>query len=196
MEPYYNQYVLGQILILIVSSSDFIFARLANFCEWVKKLISSPVLTRYSSVRIQCKNWELLNLDQVPGWLFNFTVLCGHNDGCRQDPSLAQSVSTVSVLFCVCIPQSHARFSNFRTYKWNATLSRNNPANQWRSQYRTKGGGRVLPWQRKYCRKLGKEEKNREKEEEKSGKKIKKKRKYREEKAKIGKVLSLSPPDK
>ena len=52
---------------------------------------------------------------------------------------------------------------------------------QWRSHWGGKGG-RVPPWQRKICQKLGKNQ-------EKPGKK----KKNREEKAKIGKVLSLCP---
>ena len=59
-----------------------------------------------------------------------------------------------------------------------------NHTRQWRSQYRARGA-ECPPWQRKNCQKLGKVGKNREK--------IKQKRKNREEKAKIGKVISLCP---
>ena len=65
------------------------------------------------------------------------------------------------------------------------------PNVQWRSQYRGKGG-RVPPLTAKKLSKSGKRGKNWEKES-KNHEKIKKKTENREEKAKIGKVLSLCP---
>ena len=75
---------------------------------------------------------------------------------------------------------------------WNwYFLLQESARNQWRSQYRSKGG-RVPPFTAKKLSKIGKNlEKIRKRG--KSWEKIEKKRKNREEKAKIGKVLSLCP---
>ena len=105
----------------------------------------------------------------IPRLLIENLHILGNNDW-------SWKTTMVVLHYPVCIILSH---NKHRSNRWS----------QWPSQNRCKGG-ECPPWQRKNCQKTGKIGGNREKEKE-NREQIEKKRKNREEKTKIGKVLSL-----